>query len=182
MISRHKLGTSLSASGIMLLEDFARNSGGVFTHVKDATDLRSAMGSYYNFPRLVRESNDVVVTPPYFDFFGLGVVVTLAKKVYDPNDPGRLLGVAALDLTLADLLGRRFELNVAGGDLRQLLFQAAEAASRKVACDPSGRSRREELARLKTEVLNFGAACGELRDHGKLPRFGRAALGCVGAA
>jgi poly [ADP-ribose] polymerase len=46
---------------------------GTYTKVTDPMDLRSAMGSYYDFFDQKSRLEDPIVTVPYFDAFGLGL-------------------------------------------------------------------------------------------------------------
>ena len=57
---------------------------GMFKHVKETKNLRTAMGFYYNFFFTHKTSSDessVVWSVPYYDAGGLGMVITAASAV-----------------------------------------------------------------------------------------------------
>lgn len=86
---------------IAILQSIANNNNGSFVHVPDGGDLRTAMGSYYDFFSEPNPSQDVVYAPPYFDASGLGLITTAALPVYVGTT---LRGVVGVDLTIADLV------------------------------------------------------------------------------
>lgn len=74
---------------------------GHFTHVRDPQHLRKEMATYYDFfSKRNNYDNDIQMTVPYFDAFGLGVVVSICKSVRDSV----LKGVTCVDVSLIDLL------------------------------------------------------------------------------
>ena len=96
-------GDSLSDSAKKRLADMASITGGITDVVPDSGDLRTALGSYYDFFSSPDPNQGPVFTAPYFDAFGLGLVVTAAMPVFEGST---LKGVAGIDLTLTDLVSQ----------------------------------------------------------------------------
>ena len=63
--------------------DLPKPRAGMFKHVRETKNLRSAMGFYYNFffSRKSSRRSDVVWSVPYYDVGGLGMVTTAASAV-----------------------------------------------------------------------------------------------------
>lgn len=65
--------------------DIPAPTKGMFQHVRETENLRSAMGFYYNFfysrtkPSVV--SSSVIWSVPYYDVGGVGMVITAASAV-----------------------------------------------------------------------------------------------------
>ena len=73
----------------------------------DETDIRTSMASYYQHPSLAHSNSDseglhVAMTAPYWDFSGIGLVVTISIPLYDGS--GKLWGVAGVDISMGDLV------------------------------------------------------------------------------
>ncbi|XP_078487608.1 VWFA and cache domain-containing protein 1-like [Ciona intestinalis] len=76
---------------------------GLFTHIPHASNLRTQMSSYYNFFAVNSQGlNEPLWTTPYLDGWGLGILMTASLPVYVNNN---LVGVAAVDITIEELLG-----------------------------------------------------------------------------
>ena len=73
----------------------------------DENDIRTSMASYYQHPSLAHRNSDntelhVAMTAPYWDFSGIGLVVTISIPLYD--QAGKLWGVAGVDVSMGDLV------------------------------------------------------------------------------
>ncbi|XP_039253634.2 VWFA and cache domain-containing protein 1-like isoform X1 [Styela clava] len=78
---------------------------GSFTLVKDPTNLRQEMASYYRFfsKRTTQTTLDKEIwSLPYKDAWGMGLLMSVSLPVHDASD--NIVGVVATDLTLDDLL------------------------------------------------------------------------------
>eukprot|EP01006_Ploeotia_vitrea_P051384 TRINITY_DN67553_c14_g3_i1.p1 TRINITY_DN67553_c14_g3~~TRINITY_DN67553_c14_g3_i1.p1 ORF type:complete len:1249 (-),score=652.98 TRINITY_DN67553_c14_g3_i1:2425-6171(-) len=120
------MGNGLQASDLNFLRKMAKREGqtdwngeltnakqdfGLFEAIPDGGNLRTAMGSYYQFDKFATDAaadlanRTVRTSVPYFDSSGLGMMVTLVANVYDKTTtPPTLLGVAGVDVTLDELL------------------------------------------------------------------------------
>ena len=74
---------------------------GAYTKVSDPSNLRFAMGSYYDFFSESTYNTQPVITVPYFDAFGLGLVTSICLPFHSA---GALQGVACVDASMSDLL------------------------------------------------------------------------------
>ena len=80
-----------------------RSSAAVAKKV-DEDDIRTSMAQYYQHSRLAhkRTSDHVAMTAPYWDFGGIGMVVTISIPLY--TSAGKLWGVAGVDISMGDLV------------------------------------------------------------------------------
>nr|CAB3227394.1 VWFA and cache domain-containing protein 1-like [Phallusia mammillata] len=75
---------------------------GTYIAITDPSNLRNQMASYYNFFSILGQATNIPIwTVPYLDSWGLGLMVTANLPVYIG---GRLVGVAAADITIEELL------------------------------------------------------------------------------
>ncbi|KAI0210270.1 VWFA and cache domain-containing protein 1 [Lamellibrachia satsuma] len=74
---------------------------GHFIRVSDPSDLRSKMGSYYTYFSKTGSQPRVTFSVPYYDFFGIGVVISGCLPVFYDS---QLKGVVCIDRTVSDLL------------------------------------------------------------------------------
>ena len=79
------------------------NTGDTNTFAKrvDENDIRTSMAAYYQHPSLAHSNGKgselhVAMTAPYWDFSGIGLVVTISIPLYDQS--GKLWGVAGVDV------------------------------------------------------------------------------------
>jgi hypothetical protein len=101
------------------LSNISTTYGGDFGVVSDFTDqstVRVLMGRYYRSPNFFRyktnEPAAPIITVPYNDSDGLGIISTLAVPVFN-NESGNMIGVAGVDFVLADLFVNLPELGAA---------------------------------------------------------------------
>ncbi|CAH1780663.1 unnamed protein product, partial [Owenia fusiformis] len=103
-------GAAENAGAEAILQDMAEQKNydsaygeirkGLFTKVSDPDTLRGKMSSYYDFFSDVEHDN-AIITVPYVDASGLGLVTSICLPVfYNAN----LKGVACVDITMEDLL------------------------------------------------------------------------------
>ncbi|XP_068714502.1 VWFA and cache domain-containing protein 1-like [Montipora foliosa] len=76
---------------------------GNYTHIdeRDANTLRIKMTTYYNYLPKV-SLNQPVVSVPYIDAFGTGLLMSITLPCYDSK--GKFIGVAGTDINIEDLL------------------------------------------------------------------------------
>lgn len=70
----------------------ADKSNGFMTHIDEGTNLRTQMSVFFNYLASHAPVDDLIWTEPYVDAGGLGLVVTVAKAVFDRDiaDGGNL--------------------------------------------------------------------------------------------
>jgi len=78
-----------------------------FARRVDEDDIRTSMAAYYQHPSLAHSDGGgsglhVAMTAPYWDFSGIGLVVTISIPLYD--QAGKLWGVAGVDVSMGDLV------------------------------------------------------------------------------
>ncbi|XP_015763441.1 PREDICTED: VWFA and cache domain-containing protein 1-like isoform X1 [Acropora digitifera] len=73
---------------------------GIFTSVPDISTLRTKMATYYTLFASVQQLTQPVVSVPYVDAFGTGLIVTITLPCYHN---GRFIGVTGTDFTMDDL-------------------------------------------------------------------------------
>ncbi|XP_074645932.1 VWFA and cache domain-containing protein 1-like isoform X2 [Tubulanus polymorphus] len=106
------IGEFLSANAQTILDVMAQQpfadisygpaKAGVFRHILSPDQLRTEMGSYYDFFSKPSTLNTPpVLTVPYYDALGLGLIMTAATPVYHA---GTLVGVAGIDIQMSDLM------------------------------------------------------------------------------
>eukprot|EP00118_Oscarella_pearsei_P016090 m.150910 g.150910 ORF g.150910 m.150910 type:complete len:1501 (+) comp38558_c0_seq16:74-4576(+) len=119
VILTYGMGSNIGTSGETLLQDIADQNyakylpnvnndakPGKADIVRNDNRIRQQLGSYYAFFEPVNiEEVDPIMTVPYYDLFGLGLVLTMAVPVYVSKSSQRTLaGVIGIDITLADLV------------------------------------------------------------------------------
>jgi hypothetical protein len=72
--------------------------------IDDALSIKEKMVGYYSFLASGFTRNEVIWIEPYFDFSGLGLMTSAIIPFYDKInfDPPRLIGVTAMDITMAE--------------------------------------------------------------------------------
>eukprot|EP00117_Sycon_ciliatum_P009972 scpid19042/ scgid12050/ VWFA and cache domain-containing protein 1 len=83
----------------------ATKATGEFRLVSDFLNLRPTLTRFYSFFASEDTSSSVIFTQPYYDAFGLGLIMTAAAPVYTTNsDTTQVLrGVVGVDITITDL-------------------------------------------------------------------------------
>ncbi|KAL9960905.1 hypothetical protein ACROYT_G034413 [Oculina patagonica] len=74
---------------------------GKFTSISNTNNLRSAMATYYDFFSRNAESDKPIISIPYVDAFGGGLLTTISLPCYYD---GKFFGVVGTDLSMEDLL------------------------------------------------------------------------------
>ncbi|KAI0211084.1 VWFA and cache domain-containing protein 1 [Lamellibrachia satsuma] len=111
VILTYGIGNDLTESEKKFLMDMANQTQsdptkgdikrGRYTQVEPSMSLKVRLGSYYTIFSSPDNHSTPVISAPYVDYSGLGIVISVCKPVYKEE---KLLGVAAVDLRLADLL------------------------------------------------------------------------------
>eukprot|EP00117_Sycon_ciliatum_P027321 scpid18971/ scgid22226/ VWFA and cache domain-containing protein 1 len=87
----------------------ATKATGEFRLVSDFLNLRPTLTRFYSFFASEDTSSSVIYTNPYYDAFGLGVILTVAAPVYTfggaTGSTPVLRGVVGVDITITDLFG-----------------------------------------------------------------------------
>lgn len=93
------------SSAVTILNGLASDGRtGQATIVPDGGNLRSSMASYYENPYfLVANVGQCITTVPYFDFSGLGLVLTVACPAHQQSN-NQLIGVVGVDVPFARLV------------------------------------------------------------------------------
>ncbi|XP_071949527.1 VWFA and cache domain-containing protein 1-like [Antedon mediterranea] len=73
---------------------------GEYTYVSNPDNLRASMASYYNFISGAGTHNDILITVPYADAFGAGLLSSVLKPV---RINGEFRGVVGTDIPLAEI-------------------------------------------------------------------------------
>ncbi|PFX25481.1 VWFA and cache domain-containing protein 1 [Stylophora pistillata] len=73
---------------------------GNFTSIDDTTNLRNTMGKYYDFFFKSGASYRPIISVPYIDAFGTGLLTTVALPVYHEN---KFIGVVGTDVSMEDI-------------------------------------------------------------------------------
>eukprot|EP00808_Paulinella_micropora_P021818 g12004.t1 len=101
----YAFGSEVAAAAKSLLTGIAQAThgpvGGV-TLVPDGGNLRTIMGSYYNYPAFAANVEGPIFTTPYSDSLGLGQVITAAIPFIN-TETKETLGVFGVDLVLSEL-------------------------------------------------------------------------------
>ena len=78
------LGSGVSEKSQRILEGISASTDGNFIKISDnsQSELRSSMASYYSHPGLMKTADEsgIILTVPYVDASGLGMVTTLARQ------------------------------------------------------------------------------------------------------
>jgi hypothetical protein len=92
-------------SSVELFKTLACQERGLFAQIKEEKEIHSYFLQYMGALFSNKKSNDIIWTEPYVDANGAGMVVTAAKAVLDNSvKPARLLGVAAIDMKMTEML------------------------------------------------------------------------------
>eukprot|EP00117_Sycon_ciliatum_P047149 scpid21407/ scgid4711/ VWFA and cache domain-containing protein 1 len=82
---------------------------GEYRLVSNFQNLRASLTRFYSFFASEDTSSSVIYTNPYYDAFGLGVILTVAAPVYTfggaTGSTPVLRGVVGVDITITDLFG-----------------------------------------------------------------------------
>ena len=112
LLSNMNLLMPMLAINPHIIELYVGMESGLFYNY---TDLTSESPEYD--PRIrpwylaaVQNPDEVIFTDVYEDAFGSGMVLTAAKAIFDEN--GDLIGVAALDILLADLIDIIYDIRI----------------------------------------------------------------------
>ncbi|XP_064640200.1 VWFA and cache domain-containing protein 1-like isoform X2 [Lineus longissimus] len=110
VILTYGLGRNLDSGAQNILRNMAKQTGydpsagsvkeGLYTAIENPSKLRSSMATYYNFFSKATNNSSPVISVPYFDAFGLGMIMTVSLPFYYNN---KLTGVVGLDIPLSDL-------------------------------------------------------------------------------
>lgn len=95
-----------------ILQDIARQRGhgvtpaqdvieGTFTYVQNTNNLRTVMATYYDFFSSNTVRKEPIISIPYIDAFGLGLLTSITLPCYHR---GKFIGVVGTDISMADLL------------------------------------------------------------------------------
>ncbi|XP_065835892.1 VWFA and cache domain-containing protein 1-like isoform X2 [Oscarella lobularis] len=118
VILTYGMGDGIQSSGETLLRKIAEqdyeyygvvstnlSTAGVSDIVRTDSNIRQELGSYYSFFEPDAELIEPLISVPYYDLFGLGLVLTISVPVYSTQNGKRgLAGVMAIDIALADLV------------------------------------------------------------------------------
>jgi len=74
---------------------------GKYTFVEEINTLRSEMATYYNLFNSGKRLDRPVVSVPYVDAFGTGLLMSITLPCYDQNK--KFIGVAGTDINIEDL-------------------------------------------------------------------------------
>jgi len=74
---------------------------GKFTSISNTNNLRSTMATYYDFFSRNVEKDKPIISVPYVDAFGSGLLTTVSLPCYHD---GKFIGVVGTDLSMEDLL------------------------------------------------------------------------------
>ena len=92
-------------SSVELFKTLACQENGLFAQIKETKEIHSYFLQYMGMLFSNKKINDIIWTEPYVDANGAGMVVTAAKAVLDNSvKPARLLGVAAIDMKMTEML------------------------------------------------------------------------------
>ncbi|XP_065835890.1 VWFA and cache domain-containing protein 1-like isoform X3 [Oscarella lobularis] len=118
VILTYGMGDGIPSSGETLLQKIAEqaygyygvastslSTAGVSDIVRTDSNIRQELGSYYSFFEPDAELLEPLISVPYYDLFGLGLVLTISVPVYSTQNGKRgLAGVIGIDIALADLV------------------------------------------------------------------------------
>ena len=95
-------------------------TNGFWQRVNDGENLGKTMAIYYKFLAAGIENKKPIITEPYIDHYGIGLITTMAKAVY--NKDKVLLGVIGIDVSLKHLLSQGFNEN----DINKAIIEKLE--------------------------------------------------------